>query len=144
MNVVDANVLLYSVNTSADHHRAARAWLDEELSGGSTVGFTWIALLAFVRLSTKTGLFPSALSVVGAFDRVDDWLAQPTSVVLEPTPQHRQVLRGLLVAAGTGGNLTSDGHLAALAIEHRGTIVSYDRDFGRFPGVRWMTPPTAK
>lgn len=143
MNLVDANVLLYAVNTSADRHEEARSWLDGQLTGRSTVGFTWLALLAFLRLSTKPGLFPAPLPVAGALDRVGDWLAQPTSVLLEPTVQHLQVLRALLEGSGTGGNLTSDAHLAALAIEHRGTIVSYDSDFGRFPGVRWMMPPPA-
>lgn len=142
MNLVDGNVLLYAVNTAADHHEDARSWLDGELAGRSTVGFTWLALLAFLRLSTKPGLFLAPLPVAGALDRVADWLAQPTSVLLEPTAQHLPVLRGLLGSSGTDGNLTSDAHLAALAIEHRGTIVSYDRDFGRFPGVRWTTPPT--
>lgn len=140
MKVVDANVLLYAVNASADHHDESRAWLDGELNGGSTVGFSWLALLAFVRLATKPGLFPAPLPVAGALDRVQDWLAQPTSVVLEPTVQHAQVLRGLLSAVGTGGNLTSDAHLAALALEHRGTVVTYDSDFGRFPGVSWTRP----
>lgn len=143
MNVVDANVLLYAVNTSADHHAGARNWLDGELNGGSTVGFTWLVLLAFLRLSTKPGLFPSPLPVDGALQRVQDWLAQPTSVILEPTVQHAQVLRSLLLQVGTGGNLTSDAHLAALAVEHRGTVVTYDNDFGRFAGVRWIRPPGA-
>lgn len=142
MNVVDANVLLYAVNAAADRHEQARSWLDGELTGGSTVGFTWGAVLAFLRLSTKAGLFPRPLPVVAALDRVTDWLAQPTSVLLEPTAQHLPVLRSLLVTAGTGGNLTSDADLAALAIEHRGTVVTYDADFGRFPGVRWRAPGT--
>lgn len=141
MNVVDANVLLYAVNSAAEHHDEARAWLDGELSGGSTVGFSWTALLAFLRLSTKTGLFPNPLPASDALDRVGEWLAQPTSVLLEPTSQHLQVLRGLLERAGTGGNLTTDAHLAALALEHRGTVVTYDGDFGRFPGVLWRRPP---
>lgn len=140
MNVVDANVLLYAVNSAAARHQEARSWLDGELTGGSTVGFTWGSLLAFLRLSTKTGLFPRPLPVDAALDRVGEWLAQPTSVLLEPTAQHLQVLRGLLLGAGTGGNLTSDADLAALAMEHRGTVVTYDTDFGRFPGVRWRHP----
>lgn len=140
MNLVDANVLLYAVNTSTERHEQARGWLDEQLSGGSVVGFTWIALLAFLRLSTKPGLFPSPLPVAAALDRVDRWLAARVSVVLEPTAAHPQVLRSLLVGLGTGANLTSDAHLAALALEHKGTVVTYDSDFGRFPGVRWTTP----
>ena len=140
MNVVDANVLLYAVNSSASRHDEARSWLDRSLSGRATVGFSWIVLLAFLRLSTKTGLFPSPLPVDGALARVRAWLEQPPSVVLEPTPRHLHVLSGLLVDSGTGGNLTSDAHLAALALEHHGTVVTYDSDFGRFPGVKWQQP----
>lgn len=140
MNVVDANVLLYAVNASADRHEQARGWLDGQLSGGSVVGFSWLVLLAFVRLATKPALFPSPLLPAEALDRVDSWLSQPGSVVLEPTAAHAQVLRALLLGAGTGGNLTSDAHLAALALEHSGTVVTYDSDFGRFPGVRWARP----
>lgn len=143
MRVVDANVLLYAVNESAEHHDEARDWLDGALNGRATVGFSWVSLLAFLRLSTKIGLFPSPLSVDGALDRVRAWLAQPTSVVLEPTPRHLEVLASLLGPLGAGGNLTSDAHLAALALEHRGEIVSYDGDFGRFPRVTWLTPARA-
>lgn len=140
MNLVDANVLLYAVNESADHHERSRQWLDGSLSGGASVGFSWISLLAFVRLSTKVGLFPSPLPVQSALDRVRDWLAQPVSVVLEPTHRHVEVLGGLLEAVGTGGNHTNDAHVAALAIEHRATVITYDSDFGRFPGVTWSPP----
>ncbi|MGH4013535.1 MAG: type II toxin-antitoxin system VapC family toxin [Pseudonocardiaceae bacterium] len=140
MKVVDANVLLYAVNESAEHHDEAVTWLDTALNGRSTVGFSWISLLAFLRLSTKIGLFPSPLTVDQALERVRAWLAQPTSVLLEPTAQHLEVLSGLLTPLGTGGNLANDAHLAALAIEHRGEIVTYDGDFGRFPGVTWSTP----
>lgn len=114
MKVVDANVLLYAVNQSAEHHDEAVGWLDTALSGRSTVGFSWVSVLA--------------------------WLAQPTSVLLEPTAQHLDVLHGLLNPLGSGGNLASDAHLAALAIEHRGEIVTFDSDFGRFPGVIWSRP----
>lgn len=140
MNVVDANVLLYAVNSDAERHDEARSWLDRSLSGRATVGFSWIVLLAFLRLSTKVGLFPSPLPVDGALARVRAWLAQPPGVVLEPTTRHLDVLSGLLAAAGTGGNLTSDAHLAALAVEHHATVITYDSDFGRFPGVEWRPP----
>ena len=140
MNVVDANVLLYAVNTTASRHRVSRAWLDDALNGGSTVGFSWVALLAFLRLSTKVGLFPAPLPVDGALERARAWLAQPTAVMLEPTTRHLEVLADLLAGVGTGGNLTSDAHLAALAVEHRAEIVTFDRDFDRFRGVRWREP----
>ena len=140
MNLVDANVLLYAVNTDAPHHRASREWLDDALSGGATVGFSWIALLAFVRLSTKEGLFPSPLTTGEAFDRVDAWLAAPAAVLVEPTARHASLLRQLLADLGVGGNVVNDAHLAALAIEHGGTVITYDHDFGRFDGVDWSTP----
>jgi toxin-antitoxin system PIN domain toxin len=143
VKLVDANVLLYAVNTDAAHHAAARSWLDQSLSGEATVAFSWVALLAFVRLATKIGLFPSPLSVDEAMNRVDAWLTAPPAVVVEPTPRHGRVLRDLLSEVGVGGNLVNDAHLAALALEHRCTIVSYDNDFARFSGVDWETPTTA-
>lgn len=140
MKLVDANVLLYTVNTDALRHDEARAWIDDALSGNATVAFSWIALLAFVRLSTKVGLFPSPLSVDQAMDRVDAWLEAPPAVVVEPTVDHARIVRDLLRTVGVGGNLVNDAHLAALAIEHRGTIVSYDHDFSRFTAVTWEHP----
>ncbi len=141
MKLVDANVLLYAVNRDARHHEAARRWLDGALSGADTVAFSWIALLAFVRLATKDSLFPSPLSVDAALDRVDAWLGAGPAVVVEPTVDHARIVRRLLQAVGVGGNLINDAHLAALAIEHRCDVVSFDNDFGRFPSVSWEQPP---
>lgn len=141
MKLVDASVLLYAVNTDAERHERSRRWLDGALSGDATVAFSWMVLLAFVRLATKEGLFPRPLSVDAAMDRVDAWLAGGSAVVVEPTREHGHVVRRLLREVGVGGNLVNDAHLAALAIEHRGAIVSYDNDFSRFPGVRWERPP---
>lgn len=147
MKIVDANVLLYAVNSSSEHHAASRRWLDGALSGGDTVGLAWVPLLAFVRLTTKVGLFPSPLSAADAMRQVGEWLSAPGAVTVGPTPRHADILADLLMPLGTGGNLVNDGHLAALAVEHRATIVSYDSDFGRFDtgvgrfdGVRWQRP----
>lgn len=140
MKIVDANVLLYAVNRDAAHHERSRRWLDEALSGADTVGFAWVALLAFVRLSTRVGLFPSPLTTDEAMDRVDAWLTAAPAVVLQPTPDHGRLVRSLLAPLSTAGNLVNDAHLAALAIEHRCDIVSFDNDFSRFPRVRWSEP----
>jgi uncharacterized protein len=142
VKLVDANVLLYAVNTDAVRHDESRRWLDAALSGADTVAFAWIALLAFVRLSTKAGLFPRPLPPDDAMDRVDAWLGATPAVVVEPTVDHAAIVRRLLGGLGVGGNLVNDAHLAALAVEHRCTIVSWDHDFARFEGVRWE-PPTA-
>jgi len=141
VKLVDANVLLYAVNSDAAHHQSSRTWLDGALSGGDTVAFAWVALLAFVRLSTKVGLFPAPLTVDESMDRVDEWLAAAPAVVVEPTISHGRIVRDLLAPFGSGGNLVNDAHLAALAIEHRCAIVSFDNDFGRFRDVDWTRPP---
>lgn len=139
MQLVDANVLLNVANRDAREHAAARAWLSAALRGKETVAFAWIALLAFVRIATSS-LFPTALTVEQATGLVGDWLAQPNSVVVQPTARHLDLLRGLLSESGTAANLTSDAHLAALALEHGATVVSFDRDFGRFGGLQWRLP----
>ena len=140
MKLIDANVLLYSVNQDAAHHERSRRWLDDALSGADTVAFAWVAMLAFVRLSTHAGLFPAPLSMDEALGRVDAWLAATPAVVVQPTADHARVLRSLLRPLPSAGNLVTDAHLAALAIEHRCEIVSFDNDFARFRGVRWSEP----
>jgi hypothetical protein len=97
-------------------------------------------LLAFVRLATKVGLFPSPLSLDQAMDRVDAWLAAAPTVVVEPTVDHLRIVRELLLDVGVGGNLVNDAHLAALAVEHRCAVVSFDNDFSRFARVRRERP----
>lgn len=139
MKIVDANVLLYAVNTAAEHHQASLRWLDRALSGADAVGFAWVPLLAFVRLSTKEGLFPRPLRPQDAMRQVADWTAASSAMVVSPTPRHADILTETLARVGAGGNLVNDAHLAALAVEHRAGIVSYDGDFGRF-GVRWDRP----
>ena len=143
MKLVDANVLVYAVNSDAERHEEARSWLDAGLSGSATVGFAWQPLLAFVRLVTKPGLFTRTMPVQSALSQVQDWLAQPAAELIHPTPRHPFVLAGLLEAVGRGSNLVNDAHLAALAIEHRGRVVSYDDDFDRFPSVGWERPSSA-
>lgn len=140
MRIVDANVLLYAVNASSHESERSRSWLDGALGGRDVVGMPWVVLLAFLRLSTRPGLFPRPLDVREALDVVDAWLAQPGCVVPEPTSRHLSVLSGLLGAAGTGGNLVNDAHLAALAVEHDATVVTWDRDFARFSGIRVEQP----
>ena len=140
MRVVDANVLLYAVNPAAAEHARAKRWLDGALSGAETVGFAWVVLLTFLRLATSAAVFARPLAIDEAFGVVELWLDRPPSVVLDPTPRHLAVLRGLLEGTGTAANLVNDAHLAALALEHGAEIVSFDRDFQRFAGVRSSTP----
>ena len=140
MKLPDVNLLLYAVDASAPRHRAARRWLEEQLSGTETFAFAWAVLLAFVRLSTNPRVFEVPLEPQEAFDLVEGWLAQPCATIVHPTGRHAALLRELLGPLGTAGNLTVDAHLAALAIEHGAELCSSDRDFSRFPGLRWTDP----
>lgn len=140
MWLVDANVLLYAVNRSAAHHEASREWLDRSLRGFVPVGLTWAALLTFLRVSTHRSAFANPLTVDEASRQLRTWLAAPAATVVDPTARHGDVLLGLLEETGTAGNLVPDAHLAALASEHAATIVTFDTDFLRFPGVRSQRP----
>ena len=140
MKIVDANVLVYAVNRDSDSHKASRRWLDGALSGEARVGFAWVALLAFVRLTTKPGVFPRPLAPEQATGQVEEWLAAPSAQTVGPTARHPRLLADMITAVGTGANLVTDAHLAALAREHRAEIVTYDHDFARFPSIAWARP----
>ncbi|MGH3104511.1 MAG: type II toxin-antitoxin system VapC family toxin [Gaiellaceae bacterium] len=140
MRLVDVNVLLYAVDESSPHHEGARRWLEEALSSAETFALSWSVLLAFVRLGTNPRVFASPLGLDEALDLVDSWLAQPNTTVVHPTDRHAVLLRELLGPLGTAGNLTTDAHLATLAIEHGAELYSADADFDRFPRLRRLNP----
>lgn len=140
MFVVDANVLVHAVNEAAPEHKTASSWLRAALEGAEAVGLPWTVVLAFLRLTTHPAVFPRPLTAIAATDAVERWLAAAPAIVVEPGRRHLSIVRGLLAHAGTAGNLVGDAHLAAVALEHGATVVSFDRDFGRFEGVRSLVP----
>ena len=140
MKLVDLNVLLYVVNQDATHHEFALRWWNSALQGDQPIGLAWIVLLGFLRLTTNPAIFPSPLSAETAIDKVDTWLGLEQTRLVQETRDHWHILRELLADTGTAGNLTSDSQLAALAISHGATLVSFDHDFGRFSGLRWESP----
>lgn len=140
MKLVDANVLLYAVNSDAKHHEAAFRWLETALAGREPVGFAWPVLLAFLRVVTNPAVFRSPWTPEEALAQCENWVESPPATVVEPTARHLTILRGLLEESGTAGNLVIDAHLAALAVEAGAPIVSYDRDFERFAGVTRIEP----
>ena len=137
MRTPDVNVLLYAVNRDSPQHTTARGWIESSLARPGGVGFAWAALLGFLRLSTRPGIFARPLPIESALGIVDAWLHHPAAQVLATTERHAGILGRLLLGAGEGGNLVSDAHLAAMAIEHNAELASFDRDFARFSGLRW-------
>jgi toxin-antitoxin system PIN domain toxin len=136
----DVNLFLYAYDSRSPRHPAARDWLEQTLSGAETVALSWTVLLAFIRLSTRSVVVEQPLSVDAAIETVESWLDQPCATVINPTERHAAVLRELLSPLGAAGNLTTDAHLAALAIEHGALLCSCDTDFARFQGLRWEDP----
>lgn len=140
MILVDLNLLLYAINEDAPRHRSAKAWWEACLSGETPVGLAWLVVLGFLRVTTHPRVMPSPLSAREAVSVVDDWLQQPMVRLVEPSERHWEILTTLLDELGTAGNLTSDAHLAALAIEHGARLCSTDNDFSRFEHLRWENP----
>lgn len=135
MKILDTNLLLYAVDAQSPQHAVARDSLEAALNAPQGAGLVWQALTGFLRLATSPHIMPRPLAVDQALSVLDDWLAHPRAQVVSPGPRHVDILGRLLLAAGSG-QLTHDAHIAALAIEHGGEVVTFDRDFSRFSGLR--------
>ncbi|WP_304224751.1 TA system VapC family ribonuclease toxin [Gracilinema caldarium] len=137
MIIPDLNILLYAVDSSSIRHQEAKNWLEKTInSGKEIIGIPWIVHLGFLRLTTSPKIFPRPLSIDTACMWMDSLKSNPSVVSVEPGKAHASLLRHLLLVVGTAGNLVSDAHLAALALEKDATIVTGDRDFLRFQGLK--------
>ena len=143
MILIDTNLLVYAHIESAIPHKAARTWLDEQLSVAPRVGLPWGSLLGFLRVTTNPRVFARPVPMAVAWKQVLNWLAADPVWVPQPTERHADVLGELLALPSVRGNLVPDAHLAALAIEHGLTLCSTDGDFARFPGLRFLNPLAA-
>lgn len=140
MILIDANVLIYAIDRDSPHHPRARGWLEETLSGDTSVGLPWVVILAFIRVTTRLGIVRNPLLPDQALAFVDSWLRQPYVTAVGPGEHHWPILSNLLRVSGAAGNLTSDAHVAALALEYGYTVASADNDFRRFSGVVHVNP----
>lgn len=138
----DVNVLVYAVDRSSLNHAHCHQWLSAALNGTDTVFFWWHCIVGFVRVTTNPRAMAKPLTLDEAFDYVEEWLALPSSQILQPRDSDLSVFRQFAKAAGIGGNLTTDAHLAALATAHGLELCSCDSDFKKFPGLRWTNPVT--
>jgi toxin-antitoxin system PIN domain toxin len=115
-------------------------WWESVLSSADSAGLCYPSILGFIRMATNRRLFEKPLNVEVAIGHVERWLGQPNTMLSAPTARHWPLLAKLLSAVGVGANLTTDAHIAALAIEHGYTLCSNDTDFARFQGLRWQNP----
>jgi len=136
----DINLLVHAYNSESPVHAAAKKWWEDLLNGTQPVGLAWVAVLGFIRITTHPQILRNPMPVAWACESARTWLGQPYVSVIDPGTRHAEVLFGLLERLGSAGNLTTDAHLAALAIEHQAELHSTDADFARFPGLRWVNP----
>jgi toxin-antitoxin system PIN domain toxin len=140
MILPDINVLIHAHNVESPLHERAREWWDATLAGTEGVGLAWVVTLGFIRISTHRNILQNPMSPADVCSRIDDWLALPHFHIATPAEDHFQQLRQQLEQLGTAGNLTTDAHLATLAIERGYVLHSTDSDFHRFPQLRWKNP----
>lgn len=140
MILPDLNLLVYAHNSAAPHHQQARAWWQAALNGRTAVGLPWAVTCGFIRLVTHPRILVTPLRPAAAMARVRAWFTAPAALALDPGPRHLDLLEALLSGLGIAGALTTDAHLAALAIEHGAVLHTNDTDFARFEGLRWMNP----
>ncbi len=140
MIVLDANLLLHAYDTESPHHSKARAWLETTLSAPELVGLPWQTISAFLRIMTNPRLPGERFTAAEAVQVVDRWLEQPNVRLLAPGDDHWTVFRSMIIEGQAPGPLISDASLAALTTEYGGVLHTTDRDFARFPGLRWVNP----
>jgi uncharacterized protein len=134
------NVLVYAAREDAPDHERYRAWLERALRSDEPFGVTSIVLSGFVRVVTHPRVFEVPSSIPIAFTFVDAIRGAPNAVPIEPGPRHFDLFARLCVEARARGNLVADAYLAALAIDAGCEWITTDRDFARFPGLRWRHP----
>ena len=140
MILPDINLLIYAHNLRSPQHQKALEWWNGCLQGQGGIALAWVVILGFIRITTHPGIFENPLPVGDALDRVEEWLTQPQVHLIHPPQAHFPTLSTLLKSLGTAGNLTTDAHLAALAIDRGLILHTTDADFARFPGLKWENP----
>jgi toxin-antitoxin system PIN domain toxin len=138
--VLDVNLLIYAYNKNSQEHAKARHWIEQLFSSSESVGLPWQTISAFLRITTHPNLKDLRITVEQSSKIVDRWLEQPNVRILIPGEGHWALFRRMLLEGQASGGLVTDAHLAALTMEYGGVLHTMDRDFSRFPGLRWINP----
>ena len=142
MILIDVNVLVYAHRPDAVDHAKYRRWLEEALDSGSMCGLSDVALAGVVRIVTHPRIFPDVTPLEIALGYVNHLREQPGCVLVSPGERHWEIFTRLCKAVGAKGNLISDAYFAVLAMESGAEWITADRDYARFPGLRWRHPLT--
>lgn len=140
MIIPDINLLIYAHNAAAPQHIPAKDWWKVKINDGEPVGIPWIVMGGFIRLMTHPRVLEYPMPITKATGCVRSWLDQSSVIILEPGKKFPLIYFNFLEELGTGGNLTTDAHIAALAVEKQAEVHSCDADFSRFSGLSWQNP----
>jgi toxin-antitoxin system PIN domain toxin len=138
--VPDANLLIYAYDSEAVQHRAARIWLGKVVSSTELVGLPWQTISAFIRITTNSRLTGDHFPTNKAISIVQQWMELKNVRLLVPGERHWSIFQQMLIEGQVRGPNAIDAQLAALTIEYGGVLHTTDRDFARFPGLRWVNP----
>jgi uncharacterized protein len=137
----DANLFIYALDPISPFHRKSRQWLESALSSTQEpIGIPALSVYGLIRFVTNPRLAPTPLSFKQATAIIDSWLELPHVQILYPGNRHWSLLKQLGAETRATGNFTTDVALAAIATEHGAIVYTNDRDFARFPNVRWHNP----
>ena len=142
MILCDVNVLLYAFRTDSERHGQFRAWLIDRLTGRGNVGVSDLVLSAVIRIATHPRVYRHPSTPEDAFAFTEAIRSRPNAVLVVPGPRHWSIFHDLCRRSGAKGNMVPDAYFAALAIEWGCEWVTTDRDYARFPGLRWLHPLT--
>ena len=138
--LLDINLLVYANDQSSKRHAEARQWWEDQLNGSQMLGLSWVGLLGFIRILTNRRIYENPYTPAEILGIVKSWLDQPHVKIIHPSDRHFTRFATMIEQVGTAGNLTTDAHLAALAIERGLILQTTDADFARFPGLKWNNP----
>lgn len=140
MLMPDVNVLIYAFDRTAPGHSAYRAWLQDLINSNQTFAMSSLVLSGFIRIVTHPRILniPATLDIALSFtERI---LSSPFCIIVSPGPRHWGLFTQLCREGNARGSLVTDAYLAALAIETGCEWITTDRDFSRFPGLKWRHP----
>ena len=140
MILPDINLLVFALDRHSPHHASSAAWWNNCLAASTPVCIPWLVILGVVRILGNPRIYQRPTPPDVLLGQIEKWLALPHIHLVDPATGHLSTLRRLLKVTGAAGSLSSDAHLAAIAIDRNITLYSNDSDFGRFPGLSWINP----